>query len=61
MLGREERTVGGRLALALGVPASRAIAAVQARRQPAGPGTWGDASTDYTLEPNPFHDSIRRR
>lgn len=60
VLGREDRTLSGRAALALGVPATTVIAAVAARRRSPGPGTWADASTDYTLEPNPFHDSIRR-
>ncbi len=59
VLGREDRTVSGRAALALGVPATRAIGAVR-RGGSQGPGTWGDATTDITLEPNPFHDSIRR-
>lgn len=60
VLGRNDRTLGGRAALALGVPATRALAALRGRRQAPGLGTWADASTDYTLEPNPFHDSIRR-
>ncbi|MFF3027238.1 DUF6716 putative glycosyltransferase [Microbacterium sp. NPDC057944] len=60
VLGRDDRTLAGRVALAVGVPATRALAAVRRRRQPAGLGTWGDAGTDFTLEPNPFHDSIRR-
>lgn len=59
VLGREDRTVSGRAALALGVPATRVIGAVR-RGRSQGPGTWGDATTDITLEPNPFHDSIRR-
>ena len=59
MLGREDRTVAGRAALMLGVPATRALAAVR-RGRAQGLGTWGDATTDITLEPNPFHDSIRR-
>jgi hypothetical protein len=60
VLGAEDRTVSGRLALALGAPATRAIVAVRAGRRAPGLGTWADAATDYTLEPNPFHDSIRR-
>jgi hypothetical protein len=36
------------------------MAAARDRRRAPGLGTWADASTDYTLEPNPFHDSIRR-
>ncbi|MGW9158059.1 MULTISPECIES: DUF6716 putative glycosyltransferase [unclassified Microbacterium] len=60
VLGAEDRTAQGRVALAIGVPATRAMAAARTRRAPAGGGTWSDASTDYTLEPNPFDDSIRR-
>ncbi|WP_448720997.1 DUF6716 putative glycosyltransferase [Microbacterium natoriense] len=60
VLGREDGTLSGRAALALGVPATRAMAAARDRRRAPGLGTWADASTDYTLEPNPFHDSIRR-
>ncbi|MDF2558826.1 MAG: hypothetical protein K0R99_272 [Microbacterium sp.] len=60
VLGAEDRTVQGRVALAVGVPATRAMAAVRGRRAPVGGGTWADSSTDYTLEPNPFDDSIRR-
>ncbi|MEV4668364.1 hypothetical protein [Microbacterium sp. LWO12-1.2] len=44
----------------LGVPVTGALAALRRRRLPADGGTWSDASTDYTLEPNPFQDSIRR-
>lgn len=60
VLGREDRSLSGRIALAAGVPATRALAAVRRHRESADGGTWADASTDYTLEPNPFHDSIRR-
>ncbi|WEK60787.1 MAG: hypothetical protein P0Y60_16030 [Candidatus Microbacterium colombiense] len=60
VLGAEDRTLRGAAALALGAPAAGALAAVRRRRVPADAGTWADASTDYTLEPNPFHDSIRR-
>lgn len=60
VLGAEDRTVPGAVALAVGAPATRAMAAVRTRRAPADGGTWSDASTDYTLEPNPFDDSLRR-
>lgn len=60
VLGAEDRTVRGAAALAVGVPVTGALAAVRRRRRPADGGTWSDASTDYTLEPNPFQDSIRR-
>lgn len=60
VLGREDRSVSGSLALALGAPVTRALSAVRRRREAADGGTWADASTDYTLETNPFHDSLRR-
>jgi hypothetical protein len=60
VLGAEDRTAQGRVALAVGSPATRALAAVRRRKAAADGGTWSDASTDYTLEPNPFDDSIRR-
>lgn len=60
VLGSEERSVVGAAALALGAPATKALAALRRRAQAPEPGTWADATTDYTLEPNPFHDSIRR-
>lgn len=60
VLGREDRTPGGTAALALGAPATRMLAAVR-RGRTSGPGrTWTDASTDYTLEPSPLKDSLRR-
>ncbi|WP_149083483.1 MULTISPECIES: DUF6716 putative glycosyltransferase [Microbacterium] len=60
VLGRADRTLTGRLALAAGVPATRALSALRAERRRTGPNTWADPTTDYTLEPNPFRDSIRR-
>lgn len=60
VLGTEERTARGRVALAVGAPATRALAVLRRRRVPADGGTWAVASTDYTLEPNPFDDSLRR-
>lgn len=60
VLGREDRTLSGTAALALGVPATKGLAALRRRRSAGVPSTWADASTDHTLEPNPFHDSIRR-
>lgn len=60
VLGAEDRTVQGSLALAVGSPATRALAALRRRREPSDGGTWSDAATDFTLEPNPFHDSLRR-
>ncbi len=60
VLGAEDRTFRGAVALAVGAPATKAIAALRRGRASADRGTWADSSTDFTLEPNPFHDSIRR-
>lgn len=60
VLGPEDRSLRGAAALALGVPATAAISRLRRGRTTVDDGTWADASTDFTLEPNPFHDSIRR-
>ncbi|WP_350351430.1 DUF6716 putative glycosyltransferase [Microbacterium sp. A8/3-1] len=60
VLGRDDRSLGGALALTVGAPATRMLSAVRRRREPSDGGTWADPSTDFTLEPNPFQDSIRR-
>lgn len=60
VLGSEDRTAGGALALAVGTPVTRALSAVRGRAGSSDASTWSDAATDYTLEPNPFHDSMRR-
>lgn len=60
VLGREDRSLSGALALAIGVPATRLISALRRGRTQGGGRTWADASTDYTLEPSPLRDSIRR-
>lgn len=60
VLGRGDRTLTGAAALAVGVPATALLAGMRRHRAPVGGGTWADAATDHTLEPNPFHDSIRR-
>ena len=60
VLGAEDRTVSGALALAVGTPVTRALAAVRGRGGSSEASTWSDAATDYPLEPNPFHDSMRR-
>ncbi|MFJ2369419.1 DUF6716 putative glycosyltransferase [Microbacterium sp. NPDC087665] len=59
VLGREDRSLSGAVALAVGVPATRMLALRQ-RGGPIGGRTWADASTDFTLEPSPHRDSIRR-
>jgi hypothetical protein len=60
VLGSKDRTLGGAAALAVGVPATALLAALRRGRASGDGGTWADATTDITLEPNPFHDSIRR-
>jgi hypothetical protein len=60
VLGRTDRSLTGRLALAAGVPATRALSVLRSGRRRTGQDTWADPTTDYTLEPNPFEDSIRR-
>ena len=60
VLGGEDRTPRGRVALAAGGAATRALSALHGRRAASVGGTWTDASTDYTLEPNPFQESTRR-
>ena len=60
VLGSKDRTVSGTAALALGVPATALLAALRRGGSSGEGATWADATTDFTLEPNPFHDSIRR-
>lgn len=60
VLGREDRSVSGVIALAIGVPATRALSALRRGRTQGGGRTWADATTDFTLEPSPLRDSIRR-
>lgn len=60
VLGRQDRSIAGALALAVGAPAVRLHSAWRDRRRSPGADTWSDTTTDYTLEPNPFRDSIRR-
>ncbi|PMC03931.1 hypothetical protein CJ226_07850 [Microbacterium sp. UMB0228] len=60
VLGRADRSLTGGLALAAGVPVTHALSALRASRRRTGQDTWADPTTDYTLEPNPFQDSIRR-
>lgn len=60
VLGSKDRTLSGAAALAVGVPATKVLGALRRGRTAGDGGTWSDAETDFTLEPNPFHDSIRR-
>lgn len=60
VLGSEDRSVAGTLALAVGAPAVRGIVGLRRARGRVGEDTWADASTDYTLEPTPHKDPVRR-
>jgi len=60
VLGSEDRSLAGMLALGVGAPAVRAIVGARRARGRAGEDTWADASTDYTLEPTPHKDPVRR-
>lgn len=60
VLAGEDRTMIGRVALGIGAPIVRGILSMRRSRGKAGEDTWSDATTDYTLEPTPLHDPIRR-
>ncbi|KDA05256.1 hypothetical protein DC31_03720 [Microbacterium sp. CH12i] len=60
VLGTEDRSLAGHLALGVGAPAVRAIVGLRRARGRAGEDTWADASTDYTIEPTPHQDPVRR-
>ncbi|SFI51364.1 MULTISPECIES: DUF6716 putative glycosyltransferase [Microbacterium] len=61
VLGAEDRTVAGAVALALGSPVVRAILAARRIRGRRGAGTWSDDSSDITVTPARHQDPIRRR
>jgi len=60
VLAGEDRSVIGRVALGVGAPLVIGILSMRRARGQAGEDTWSDATTDYTLEPTPLHDPIRR-
>lgn len=60
VLGSEDRSLAGMLALGVGAPMVRGIVGLRRARGRAGEDTWADASTDYTLEPTPHKDPVRR-
>jgi len=60
VLAGEDRSVIGRVALGVGAPLVNGILSMRRARGRAGEDTWSDATTDYTLEPTPHHDPIRR-
>lgn len=60
VLGNEDRTFLGTVALAVGTPAVRAIVGLRRARGRAGDDTWADDTTDFTIAPTPHRDPIRR-
>ncbi|WP_300266246.1 DUF6716 putative glycosyltransferase [Microbacterium sp.] len=60
VLGSEDRSVAGSVALGIGAPLVNGILGMRRARGRAGEDTWADATTDYTLEPTPHKDSVRR-
>ncbi|WP_426186733.1 DUF6716 putative glycosyltransferase [Microbacterium sp. TWP3-1-2b2] len=60
VLAGEDRSMVGRVALGVGAPIVHGILSLRRARGKAGEDTWSDATTDYTLEPTPLHDPIRR-
>ncbi|WP_188435280.1 DUF6716 putative glycosyltransferase [Microbacterium murale] len=60
VLAGEDRSLLGSVALGVGAPLVNGILSMRRARGKAGEDTWSDATTDYTLEPTPHHDPIRR-
>lgn len=60
VLADEDRSLLGSVALGIGAPLVNGILSMRRARGKAGEDTWSDATTDYTLEPTPHHDPIRR-
>lgn len=60
VLGSQDRSLAGAVALGIGAPLVRGIVGMRRARGRAGTDTWADASTDYTLEPTPHKDPVRR-
>jgi hypothetical protein len=60
VLGVHDRSATGALALAAGTPVVRALLALRRRRGATGDGSWQDPTTDFTLAPAPYRDSVRR-
>lgn len=60
VLGSEDRSFAGSVALGVGAPLVRAILGARRARGRAGGDTWADPTTDYTLEPTPHKDPVRR-
>ncbi len=61
VLGAEDRTFAGRVALAVGTPVVAAILTLRRWRGRRGAGTWFDDTSDITVTPARYQDPIRRR
>jgi hypothetical protein len=61
VLGSYDRTLSGAVALAVGVPAVRALLWARRVRGRNRAHAWTDDASDITLAPAPFQDPIRRR
>ena len=60
VLGNEDRSALGRAALGVGVPLVRGIVGLRRAQGRTAEDSWNDPETDYTLEPTPHRDPIRR-
>lgn len=61
VLGAEDHTLSGALALAVGTPVVAAILATRRFRGRSGAHTWSDDASDITVTPAQYQDPIRRR
>ena len=60
VLGSEDRSFTGSVALGVGAPLVQGILGMRRARGRAGDDTWSDQTLDYTLEPTPHKDPVRR-
>ena len=60
VLGSEDRSFAGAIALGVGAPLVQGILGMRRARGRATADTWADPTTDYTLEPTPHRDPVRR-
>jgi len=60
VLGAQDGSLVGSVALGIGAPLVQGILGMRRARGRAGADTWADATTDYTLEPTPHKDPVRR-
>ncbi|MGO2519132.1 MAG: DUF6716 putative glycosyltransferase [Microbacterium sp.] len=60
VLGTVDRSLTGAVALGIGRPLVSGILSLRRAQGRTGEDTWADATTDFTLEPTPHRDPIRR-